>query len=502
MLNYHPYTDPVLAEYYPSTNNGLPDALIPRCLEHKMRIEGLLSTASAEVRRIQTLLDAAHQAHDALFEEHLACNSLLSPIRRVPEEILSEILLWTFDHPVALKELDIMRLTHLQLVCRKWRNAAHSCHELWRGLDIRTPMDGNREPNVAVFQRWFSRAGSDAPLSLALRGVDDTRVLGGPSDEALVRYLAAESRNLAYLALLKVPTFFTQSMLNTAREDLHPQQDSQCWSTLRTLSLEGNSPHDPLHFPANPHLLPHLRTLSLTGAVMQPGPNEQLPSVEFLYLGTFSCDASTFFTTVSAFPSLKELKISEADVTGELEPGTKLAKTINRMKISRVVLAQHESRLFLGMEPRLPFLEELRLEDMYLGDGWWLQYTTQFLGRHPLKLLSLEGLLDLGGDDAGQLSRLSKSISNVREIHVPSFEFLGSLKKQKKRAYFADTTRIIATKGPTPGLMERMFRVFEDRRRLSRAEMEIGVREGWPAWFHRDGWPGRMQQVGVSIVEF
>jgi hypothetical protein len=80
MFKQHSFTDTVLAEYYPSTNNGLPDALIPRCLEHKMRIEALLSTASAEVRRLQSLLDAARRHHEAVLEEHLACNGLLSPI--------------------------------------------------------------------------------------------------------------------------------------------------------------------------------------------------------------------------------------------------------------------------------------------------------------------------------------------------------------------------------------------------------------------------------------
>jgi hypothetical protein len=42
MFKQHSFTDPVLAEYYPSTNNGLPHALIPRCLECKPHMEGLL----------------------------------------------------------------------------------------------------------------------------------------------------------------------------------------------------------------------------------------------------------------------------------------------------------------------------------------------------------------------------------------------------------------------------------------------------------------------------
>ncbi|KAH6901261.1 hypothetical protein BKA70DRAFT_691706 [Coprinopsis sp. MPI-PUGE-AT-0042] len=305
MPNIHPFTDPILAEYYPSTNNGLPDALIPQCLKHRMRIEGLLSAASAEVRRMQNLLDAAQRAHAALLAEHLACDSLLSPIRRVPEEILSEVFLWIFDHPMALKEQDIMRLTQLQLVCKKWRNAAHSCHELWRGLDIRPPVDKNWNPNVAALQRWFSRAGSDAPLSLTLRGDDTLRHLGKPSDESLIRYLAAESRNLTHLALLKIPSIFLQLMAQTAVEDLHPNRDSWSWKTLESLYMEGNSPQHPFVFPTIPLLLPRLRILSLSGVILHTGPDGHLPSVEVLHLGAFSLRRAEVLQLNQRFPFLK-----------------------------------------------------------------------------------------------------------------------------------------------------------------------------------------------------
>jgi hypothetical protein len=80
MLPWNSFTDLILAESYesyPSTNNGLPDALsmIPVCLEQKPHI-ALLSTASAEVRRLLGLLDAASKHEEA---EHVLSDASLSP---------------------------------------------------------------------------------------------------------------------------------------------------------------------------------------------------------------------------------------------------------------------------------------------------------------------------------------------------------------------------------------------------------------------------------------
>ncbi|KAE9408792.1 hypothetical protein BT96DRAFT_778437, partial [Gymnopus androsaceus JB14] len=70
---------------------------------------------------------------DAKLVDITACRNVLSPIRRVPQEILAEIFdlscrpidEWHADH-------DIIRSTSILCrVCVAWRKAAHATPQLW-----------------------------------------------------------------------------------------------------------------------------------------------------------------------------------------------------------------------------------------------------------------------------------------------------------------------------------------------------------------------------------
>jgi hypothetical protein len=352
-------------------------------------------------------------------------------------------------------------------------------------------------PRTAIGQP--SRNGSPG-LEVGLRShLPFARVTSG--DVLKIYPTTGSSRNLTRLALLGYPTIFLEAIVQAASENARQNDASWSWKTLESLSMDGDTSTWLFRLPTD--ILPRLKMLSLSGAILQIDPDTYLPSVEALHLGNFECDAIHLFRTITSFPSLKELKIFAGRVDGELFPGTTLEETTRTMKISRVVLVGATSRSLLTTNVTLPSLEELCLQDMDVGATWSaveMTSTKQFFSRHPLKLLSLE---DTNLGNSGQIPRLLNFGTSVREIRVPNFRFLGNLKKQKQQAYFTKTTRIIAERAPTPGLMEHMFRAFEDKQLLlPEADiLEIGVREGWPRWIHQDGWPARMQQVGVEMVE-
>ncbi|RXW11331.1 hypothetical protein EST38_g14524 [Candolleomyces aberdarensis] len=60
--------------------------------------------------------------------------SVLSAVRRLPEEILGEIFVCLL--PEILDFRGRTDLITLCLVCKSWRNAAMLCHRLWRGLGV------------------------------------------------------------------------------------------------------------------------------------------------------------------------------------------------------------------------------------------------------------------------------------------------------------------------------------------------------------------------------
>ncbi|KAF6750748.1 hypothetical protein DFP72DRAFT_778175, partial [Ephemerocybe angulata] len=63
-------------------------------------------------------------------EELKGYRSILSPIRRLPLEILGEIFKYNF--PTFLNSFDRKRLRNLGRVCQRWRDALRSVPSLWK----------------------------------------------------------------------------------------------------------------------------------------------------------------------------------------------------------------------------------------------------------------------------------------------------------------------------------------------------------------------------------
>ncbi|KAF7300953.1 F-box domain-containing protein [Mycena indigotica] len=127
-----------------------------------------LGTLETEFIRIQTSLAAAKtrlEKQKQLVEDHRV---LLSPMRRVPDDVLRAIFLATLpahrDTAIVPEEGPLL----LAQVCRLWRDIALTTPRLWASIHLAIPRDESRaEDLVGILTTWLQRSAA-APLSLTV----------------------------------------------------------------------------------------------------------------------------------------------------------------------------------------------------------------------------------------------------------------------------------------------------------------------------------------------
>ncbi|KAF7328294.1 F-box domain-containing protein [Mycena sanguinolenta] len=94
-----------------------------------------LATLNAEISRLKNRLRELKDERTALSEFHSQNTRIISPVRRIPAEILGEIFSWTLPsmHEGFDTEECPWVLTH---VCRRWRAVALSTPSLWSLITI------------------------------------------------------------------------------------------------------------------------------------------------------------------------------------------------------------------------------------------------------------------------------------------------------------------------------------------------------------------------------
>ncbi|PPQ70456.1 hypothetical protein CVT26_013903, partial [Gymnopilus dilepis] len=119
---------------------------VPTALD-RAHIRSLLEEPKAEVEqldneiaRLQAELDVVQADHDTLEEYIQAHYDLLSPFRRLPDDILREIFLWclptTHNALMCSSEPPLL----LGRVCSRWRALTFSTPRLWASLHIPLPI--------------------------------------------------------------------------------------------------------------------------------------------------------------------------------------------------------------------------------------------------------------------------------------------------------------------------------------------------------------------------
>ncbi|KAF5334295.1 hypothetical protein D9611_014168 [Ephemerocybe angulata] len=109
--------------------------------------------------RIRDLVDKISELRrlEVELERHRA---ILSPVRRIPREVLGHV--FTFLHPYEREEkvrdaVGRKGLLQLSLVCKLWRDATLVTHELWTGLQIKPR---HTLESLKSVEAWLGQAGS------------------------------------------------------------------------------------------------------------------------------------------------------------------------------------------------------------------------------------------------------------------------------------------------------------------------------------------------------
>jgi hypothetical protein len=107
-----------------------------------------------EIDSITSQISQLHKRLSELENQLRVYRGVLSPVRRMPAEVLGEIFVCFL--PDMLQAGARNDLVNIQLVCKSWRDAARLTHQLWGSLYFE---DVTNVPHKEVKQ-WLNRAGS------------------------------------------------------------------------------------------------------------------------------------------------------------------------------------------------------------------------------------------------------------------------------------------------------------------------------------------------------
>ncbi|KAJ6475581.1 hypothetical protein C8R45DRAFT_1010412 [Mycena sanguinolenta] len=120
-----------------STTNEPPrDAELPLIRSIVRKTNARLVTLEAEICQLRDRLEELKEERTALWAYHAQNTRILSPLRRMPPEILSEIFSWTLPfahHPTFSTKKCPWILAH---ICRTWRAVAISNPSLWSVIAV------------------------------------------------------------------------------------------------------------------------------------------------------------------------------------------------------------------------------------------------------------------------------------------------------------------------------------------------------------------------------
>jgi len=139
------------------------------------QIKDIIKSISVEISDLEIeaarILEPFRRKHDLLLEQLSSHRRLLSPVRRLPVEILREVFLCCLsNNPDSwMKQYECPLL--LTRVCSRWRRLALSMPQLWSIIHAVIPGDSaprvivSAQKRVTAIQQWLLRAGA-SPLHI------------------------------------------------------------------------------------------------------------------------------------------------------------------------------------------------------------------------------------------------------------------------------------------------------------------------------------------------
>ncbi|KAJ6559749.1 hypothetical protein B0H19DRAFT_1145730 [Mycena capillaripes] len=126
-----------------------------------------LADASQEVSRLQALVNAARRKRDVLKDFIDAHVALVSPARRLPEDILRGIFMAALSSTQNSTLNPAENPLLLCQICRSWRAVALTTPCLWASLHIAVPAPSKLPQITERITAWLQRSGS-LPLDISL----------------------------------------------------------------------------------------------------------------------------------------------------------------------------------------------------------------------------------------------------------------------------------------------------------------------------------------------
>ncbi|KAE9395652.1 hypothetical protein BT96DRAFT_772517, partial [Gymnopus androsaceus JB14] len=132
-----------------------------------------LSRLDSEIARLQGIMDGLSSSRAQIKQYIDAHQSLMSPVRQIPPETLSEIFVWCLpsvdSDTYSVRSLDEAPLI-LTTICRDWRRIAIQTPLLWPSLHIYHPSnitDAAFARRTKGINLWLERTAS-LPISISL----------------------------------------------------------------------------------------------------------------------------------------------------------------------------------------------------------------------------------------------------------------------------------------------------------------------------------------------
>lgn len=130
-----------------------------------VRLDVDLESLELEITRARAMLERLERKRRRIRTKRQAYEFILSPVRRLPLEILGDI--FAFGLPVHLGRATTSVLQSYMGVCRTWRHACLSSPKIWADLSITCDHTSKIENYMPHIGKWAQRSGS-LPLKLSL----------------------------------------------------------------------------------------------------------------------------------------------------------------------------------------------------------------------------------------------------------------------------------------------------------------------------------------------
>ncbi|KAJ3925147.1 MAG: hypothetical protein NXY57DRAFT_122215 [Lentinula lateritia] len=139
--------------------------------QEKTILQSYISKADQEIQSLDSQIEKLTRDKDIQFAVRASVKNILSPVRQIPNEILSKVfeLVCYPDEGEFYAGFDIVRrTTSLSQVCIAWRRAAHNTPRIWSRLSLSLPYDqGLIKEEGKWVTEWLSRS-RELPLELYL----------------------------------------------------------------------------------------------------------------------------------------------------------------------------------------------------------------------------------------------------------------------------------------------------------------------------------------------